>query len=96
MRLLTLAALPKTDDVQRSGLLRQGIGLSPGPAEKVNQRRNHPAPIDRTAFAGHQFSPEVITDLDQALETVIEELIPDAFHNTEQYASKRVSAITVD
>ncbi len=33
---------------------------------------------------------EVITDLAQALETAIEELVPDAFHNTDQYANNRV------
>ena len=33
---------------------------------------------------------EVVTDLAQALETVIEELIPDAFHNTDQYANNSV------
>ena len=31
-----------------------------------------------------------MTDLAQALETVIEELLPDAFHNTDQYANNRV------
>jgi transposase-like protein len=33
---------------------------------------------------------EVVTDLAQALETAIEKLMPDAFHNTEQYANNRV------
>lgn len=32
---------------------------------------------------------EVINDLAQALETAIEKLIPDAFHNTDQYANNR-------
>jgi len=32
----------------------------------------------------------VVTDLAQSLETVIEELIPDAFHNTDQYSNNRV------
>jgi transposase-like protein len=31
-----------------------------------------------------------VTDLAQALETVIEEVPPHAFHNTEQYANNRV------
>ncbi len=44
----------------------------------------------RTALDAHGEPTEVITDLAQALETVIEELIPDAFHNTEQYANNRV------
>jgi IS6 family transposase len=33
---------------------------------------------------------EVVTDLARALEHVIEELLPAAFHNTEQYANNRV------
>jgi len=33
---------------------------------------------------------EVVTDLAQALETVIEELVPDAFHNTDRYGNNRV------
>jgi IS6 family transposase len=48
----------------------------------------------RTFFAralnAHGEPDEVITDLAQALETVIEESIPDAFHNTEQHANNRV------
>jgi IS6 family transposase len=42
------------------------------------------------ALVAHDEPDEVITDLAQALETVIEELIPDAFHNTDQYANNRV------
>jgi transposase-like protein len=38
----------------------------------------------------HGEPDEIITDLAQALETVIEELTPDAFHNTDQYANNRV------
>jgi len=33
---------------------------------------------------------EVVTDLAPALETAIEELIPDAFHNTEKHANSCV------
>ncbi len=44
----------------------------------------------RTALAAHGEPDEVVTDLAQALETVIEELIPEAFHNTGQYANNRV------
>jgi transposase-like protein len=33
---------------------------------------------------------EVVTDLAPALETVIEEVAPGAFHNTAQYANNRV------
>ncbi len=42
------------------------------------------------ALAAHGDPDEVATHLAQALETVIEELIPDAFHNTERYANNRV------
>ena len=42
------------------------------------------------ALAAHGEPDEIVTDLAQALETVIEELMPDAFHNTEQYANNRV------
>ena len=44
----------------------------------------------RTALAAHGEPDEVVTDLAQALETVIEELIGDAFHNTERYRNNRV------
>ncbi len=58
----------------------------------VSPRRNIAAA--RTFFRGaldaHGEPDEVITDLAQALETVIEELIADAFHNTDQYANNRV------
>jgi transposase-like protein len=43
-----------------------------------------------TAITAHGEPDEVVTDLAHALETVIEELVPDAFHNTEQYANNRV------
>jgi transposase-like protein len=43
-----------------------------------------------TAITAHGTPDEVVTDLAQALETVIEELVPDAFHNTEQCANNRV------
>jgi len=38
----------------------------------------------------HGLPDEVVTDLAQALETAIEDLAPEAFHNTEQYANNRV------
>jgi len=44
----------------------------------------------RGALAAHGAPDEVITELAQVLRTVIEELIGDAFHNTEQYANNRV------
>ncbi len=58
----------------------------------VSQRRNIDAA--RSFFAraleAHDEPGEVITDLAQALETVIEELVPDAFHNTELHSNNRV------
>ncbi len=48
----------------------------------------------RTFFAAvlgaHGEPDEVVTDLAPALETVIGELLPNAFHNTDQYANNRV------
>ncbi len=57
----------------------------------VSPRRNIPAArtFFTAALIAHGEPEEIITDLAQALETVIEELIPDAFHNTEQYANNR-------
>jgi transposase-like protein len=43
-----------------------------------------------TAITAQSTPDEVVTDLAQALETVIEEVAPHAFHNTEQYANNRV------
>jgi IS6 family transposase len=58
----------------------------------VSTRRNIAAA--RTFFSGaltaHGEPDEVVTDLAQALETTIEQLIPNAFHNTEQYQNNRV------
>ena len=58
----------------------------------VSQRRNTNAArrFFGAALLAHGEPDEVITDLAQALESVVEELIPDAFHNTEQYANNRV------
>ncbi len=58
----------------------------------VSKRRNIPAArrFFKTALRAHDEPVEVVTDLAQALETVIEEQIPRAFHNTEQYANNRV------
>jgi transposase-like protein len=42
------------------------------------------------AITAHGTPAEVVTDLAQALETVVEEQMPDAFHNTERYANNRV------
>src|ERR1019366_6379047 len=42
------------------------------------------------ALRAHGAPAEVVTDLAQTLEHVIEELLPDEFHNTCQYANNRV------
>ena len=57
----------------------------------VSRRPNIPAArkFFKTALLGHDEPVEVITDLAQALETLIEEQIPRVFHNTEQYANNR-------
>ena len=43
-----------------------------------------------TALTAYGTPDEVVTDLGQALETVIEEQMPKAFHDTEQYANNHV------
>ncbi|HEY5014750.1 MAG TPA: IS6 family transposase, partial [Acidimicrobiia bacterium] len=45
-----------------------------------------------TALGAHGEPVEVVTDRAPALRAVIEELIPAAFHNTEQYANNRIEA----
>ena len=42
------------------------------------------------ALRAHGTPDEIVTDLAQTLETVIEELMPRACHNTEQYANNRI------
>ena len=42
------------------------------------------------ALRAHSRPDEVVTDMAQALETVIEELLPRAFHNTEHHGNNRV------
>ena len=58
----------------------------------VSPRRNIAAAhrFFTAALTAHGAPDEVVTDLAPALETVIEELTPDAFHNTEQYQNNRV------
>ena len=58
----------------------------------VSKRRNISAARSffKSALLAHDEPVEVVTDLAQALETVIEEQIPRVFHNTEQYANNRV------
>ena len=46
------------------------------------------------AIAAHGEPEEVVTDKSAALANVIEELVPQALHNTITYANNRVSAIT--
>ena len=45
-----------------------------------------------TALDAHGEPVEVVTDRAPALRAVINELIPGAFHNTEQYANNRIEA----
>jgi transposase-like protein len=45
-----------------------------------------------TALRSHGEPVEVVTDRAWALRAVIDELVPAAFHNTEQYANNRVEA----
>ena len=45
-----------------------------------------------TALAAHATPAEVVTDRAWTLRTVIDELIPSAFHNIEQYANHRIEA----
>jgi IS6 family transposase len=45
-----------------------------------------------TALGAHGEPVEVVTDRAPALRAVIDELIPAAFHNTEQYAKNRIEA----
>jgi IS6 family transposase len=42
------------------------------------------------AMQAHGEPAEVVTDLAPALERVIEDLLPDVFHNTEKHANNRV------
>jgi IS6 family transposase len=60
----------------------------------VSQRRNIAAAhtFFTAALAAHGEPDEVVIDLAQALETAIEELIPGAFHDTEQYANNQGGA----
>jgi len=58
----------------------------------VSPRRDTPAArcFFETALRAHPRPAEVITDKAATLIAVVEELIPDACHNTEQYANNRV------
>lgn len=53
-------------------------------------RPHRSSPVLGRAIIAHGRPGEVVTDLAQALETAIEELMPDAFHNTAQYANNRI------
>ena len=58
----------------------------------VSKRRNMPADTTffECALVAHGRPREVTTDLAAPLLRVIDELIPEAFHDTEQYANNRV------
>jgi IS6 family transposase len=58
----------------------------------VSKRRNIAAArrFFSATLAAHGEPDEVVTALAQALETVIAELVPDAFHNPERYANNCV------
>ena len=58
----------------------------------VSKRRNIPAATRffEGALAAHGRPREVTTDLAAPLLRVVDELMPDAFHDTEQYANNRV------
>ena len=58
----------------------------------VSPKRDIPAArrFFTDALTAHGEPDEVITDLAQPLETVIEKLIPNAFHKTEQHQNNRV------
>ena len=58
----------------------------------VSSRRNFVAArrFFARAWRAHGAPVEVVTDRAPALRAAIEELIPGAFHNTEQYANHRV------
>jgi IS6 family transposase len=45
-----------------------------------------------TALRAHGAPAEIVTDRAWALRAVIDELVPTAFHNTEQYANNRIEA----
>ncbi|MCP4082470.1 MAG: IS6 family transposase [Planctomycetaceae bacterium] len=58
----------------------------------VSKRRNIAAArhFFATALTGHGRPTEVTTDLAAPLSSVVDELIPEAAHDTEQYATDRV------
>jgi transposase-like protein len=45
-----------------------------------------------TALGSHRQPAEVVTDRAWALLAVVDELMPGAFHDTEQYANNRIDA----
>ncbi|MCP3938830.1 MAG: IS6 family transposase, partial [Actinomycetia bacterium] len=58
----------------------------------VSKRRNIAAATHffETALTGHGRPAEVTSDLAAPLLRVVDELIPEAFHDTEQYANNRI------
>ena len=68
----------------------QVIDVSVSPRRNIDVARS----FFNRVLETHDEPDEVIPDLAQALETAIEAVVPDAFHNTEQYAT--LSATTGD
>jgi transposase, IS6 family len=60
----------------------------------VSQKRDTDAArrFFETALGAHGEPVEVVTDRAPALRAVIDDLLPAAFHNTEQYANNRIEA----
>jgi transposase, IS6 family len=60
----------------------------------VSPRRDTPAArrFFATALGAHGEPTEVVTDRAWPLLAVVDELMPAAFHNTEQYANNRIEA----
>jgi transposase-like protein len=58
----------------------------------VSARRDTAAPRQFfvTALRAHTEPSEVVTDRAWTLRAVVEEVLPTAFHNTEQYANNRI------
>ena len=58
------------------------------------KRTRLPTPRRRDAAAAHGAPVEVVTDSAAALAHAIAELIPNAAHNTDQYANNRINTTT--
>ena len=60
----------------------------------VSRRRDAATPRRRDIAAAHGAPVEVVTDSAAALAHAIAELIPNAAHDTDQYANNRINATT--